>query len=144
MASKISFRRYCSAALALGIAASTAPLNAETGLNVELNKLEAVEGACRAYMLFENTSASAFSSLKLDLVLFGNDGVIIKRLAVEGAPLPQGKTSVKLFEISGLTCAEIGRVLLNDVISCRDDSGDRDDCVASITTSSRGAVTFFK
>lgn len=130
--------------LALGLAASAVPVKAQTSLNVELNKLEAAEGACRAYMLFENTGASAFSSLKLDLVLFGNDGVIIKRLAVEGAPLPQGKTSVKLFEIGGLTCEEIGRVLLNDVISCRDDTGDRDDCVAAISTSSRGTVTFFK
>ena len=144
MTTRIRLRQYCYTGLALCLAAGSAPLAAETGLNVELNKLEAVEGACRAYMLFENSSANAYSSLKLDLVLFGDDGVIIKRLAVEGAPLPQGKTSVKLFEISGLTCAEIGRVLLNDVISCRDDSGDRDDCVASITTSSRGTVTFFK
>ncbi|MDH3280141.1 MAG: Tat pathway signal sequence domain protein [Gammaproteobacteria bacterium] len=140
--------RVCRRFLAVLIPLATAPTLALgqdlSGLTVELNKLEEAENACRAYLVFENRSESAFSSLKLDLVMFGADGIITRRLAVEGGPLPAGKTSVKLFEISGLACSGISRILLNDVISCRDDSGEHDDCVERVTTSSRNEVSFFK
>lgn len=137
--------RWVSAVLVAWIAAPGPALGQDLlGLTVELNKLEEAENACRAYLVFENKSGSAFSSLKLDLVMFGADGIITRRLAVEGGPLPAGKTSVKLFEISGLACSGISRILLNDVISCRDDSGEHDDCVERVTTSTRNEVSFFK
>ena len=117
---------------------------AEAQVRVELNKLEEMQGACRAYLLFENATESAFDALKLDLVMFGPDGVVAKRLAVEGAPLPVGKTSVKLFDIKGLDCTEIGQILLNDLIACRDAQGERSDCGKLLAPSSRAAVGFIK
>ena len=114
------------------------------GLKIELNKLEDADNACRAYLLFENRTGSTFQSLKLDLVLFGQDGVITKRLAVEGGPINNGKTSVKLFEIAGLGCGNISRVLLNDVINCQDSSGKKEGCIEIVTTSSKNTVSFFK
>lgn len=113
-------------------------------LRVELNKLESMDSACRAYLLFENRTASTFSALKLDLVMFNPDGVISRRLAVEGGPLPAGKTSVKLFDIDGVTCSSVDRVLLNGVLACSDEQGDRNDCLARIETSSRSSADFFK
>lgn len=135
----------CCYALLLGV--SIVPFYevvAQQGLRIELNKLEPVEGACRAYMIFENQSGQAYDSLKLDLVMFDSDGVINKRLAVEGAPLPAGKTSVKLFDIKDVTCEQLGRILLNDVLSCRSPTGERNDCLAEIETASRNLVSFFK
>ena len=130
--------------LCLPLYAWCPPALAQEGLKIELNKLESVEGACRAYMLFENKSGSAFDSLKLDLVMFDPNGVINKRLAVEGAPLPVGKTSVKLFDIKDLACAEVDRILLNDVLSCRGPAGEISDCLVDIDTTSRNSVLFFK
>jgi hypothetical protein len=121
------------------------PVSAADGeLGIELNKLEPAEAACRAYLVFENRTQTEYRSLKLDLVMFGNDGVIIKRLAVEGGPLAKDKTSVKLFEITDVTCDRIGRVLMNDVISCEDAMGARQNCADEVVTSSRSAVSFFK
>lgn len=114
------------------------------GLRLELNKLEPMESACRAYLLFENRTASAFSSLKLDLVMFNPEGVINRRLAVEGGPLPAGKTSVKLFDINDVACSSVDRVLLNGVLSCSDAEGERSDCLALIETASRSNADFFK
>ena len=130
--------------LCLPLFAWCPPALAQESLKIELNKLETVEGACRAYLLFENKSGSAFDSLKLDLVMFDPNGVINKRLAVEGAPLPVGKTSVKLFDIKDLACAEVDRILLNDVLSCRGPAGEIDDCLVDIDTTSRNSVLFFK
>src|SRR3546814_11145369 len=76
--------------------------------------------------------------------MFGGDGVIAKRLAVEAAPLPAGKTSVRLFDMEGLACDGVSRVLLNDVLACRDDSGEREGCLAAIATSSRTDAEFVR
>ena len=120
------------------------PAAAQEGMKIELNKLESVEGACRAYMVFENNASSAYDSLKLDLVMFDPNGVINKRLAVEGGPLPAGKTSVKLFDIKDVSCADVDRVLLNDVLSCQGPAGDIEGCLDDIDTTSRHSAVFFK
>lgn len=113
-------------------------------VSVELNKLEPHDGACRAYLVIENKTESRFDALKLDLVMFATDGVVNKRLAVEIAPLPAGKTSLKVFDMDELACEEVGRVLLNDVLVCDDGTGARTDCVDLIAQSSRTTVAFIK
>lgn len=121
------------------------PANATgTSLSAELNKLEAHGSACRAYLLLINDSGASFESLKFDLVMFDADGVITKRLAVQAAPMPVGKTSVKAFDVTEQPCAEISRILLNDVLECRDTNGSRTDCLAIVKTSTRGSVEFIK
>ncbi|MDZ7811309.1 MAG: Tat pathway signal sequence domain protein [Arhodomonas sp.] len=114
----------------------------EGRVTVELNKLEADGADCRAYLVLENGTDITFEALRLDLVMFGQDGIIAKRLAVDTAPLPAGKTSVKVFAMSELSCAEIGRVLLNGVLGCADAEGDRDDCLARLSPESRAGVPF--
>ena len=142
---KITLRAVSHGVLVLvSVLALSGPVSAQDGLKIELNKLEPVEDACRAYVIFENHSESAFESLKLDLVMFNADGVINKRLAVEGAPLPQGKTSVKLFDIKDVDCEQISKILLNDVLSCNGPDGELGDCLTGIETVSRGSASFFK
>lgn len=117
---------------------------ADSTVSVELNKLEPNGEACRAYLLVKNDAGAAFETLKLDLVLFDTDGVVAKRLAVETAPLPAGKTSLKVFDITGQPCDGIGRILLNDVLTCRDNTGERNDCGALVAPTARGAIPFIK
>jgi len=138
--------RAVMAACTLTVAALTAPAlpAASAGLSVELNKLETQGEDCRAYMVFENATDSAFTALKLDLVLFDADGVIARRLAVEGAPLPAGKTVVRLFDIARLACGRIGRVLLNDVLACAGQAGAREDCLAIVEPRSKAGAGFVK
>lgn len=116
----------------------------ESGIALELNKLETVKSACRAYLVVQNHTASALTALKLDLVMFGSDGVIERRLAVETAPLAAGKTAVRLFDMEGTACAGISRVLLNDVLACRDADGDRGECLSEIRTFSRAEPEFIR
>ena len=114
------------ALLCMRIAAGTP----DGSVQVELNKLEPSNGDCRAYLVLENKSSSAFTVLKIDIVIFGTDGIVEKRLAVQTAPLPPSKTSLKVFDVGGLSCERIGRLLLNDVLECADVAGAREDCLA--------------
>jgi hypothetical protein len=126
------------------LSAFASPAFSADAVRVELNKLEPQDGACRAYLVFQNRTQSSFSGRTLDLVMFDNEGVIAKRLAVDAAPLPADKTSVKLFDIEGVACDNIGRILINDVLDCQDETGERQDCVALIGPSSRSDVSLVK
>lgn len=121
------------------------PVKAErAGVSAELNKMEVHGNACRAYLLLINKSGTSFESLKMDLVMFDVDGVIIKRLIVQAAPMPIGKTSVKAFDMANQPCNDISRVLMNDVLECVDSSGPRKDCLGMVSTSTRSPTDFIK
>ena len=93
--------------LALSAAPALAAAAAPNGVSLELNTLEPRGQNCAVNMVF-GTTDDAYQSFKLDLVFFGTDGAIRKRLAVDAAPLRARKTSVKAFEVSGLACDAIG------------------------------------
>ena len=113
-------------------------------VDVELNKIEPHDGACRAYLVLKNKTANGFKTLKFDLVMFDTEGIVAKRLAVEAGPLPAGKTSLKVFDVGDLPCDRLGRILLNDVMACEDATGPREDCLAFVATSARAKVPFIK
>ncbi len=113
-------------------------------ISIELNRLEQADGSCQAYLVVGNATQASFDSLGLDLVMFDPEGIVSRRIAVELAPLPAGKTSVRVFSIEGSECDSVGRVLLNSVVSCRDGSGDRPDCLGLVEPSSRAAAPFIQ
>lgn len=116
-------------ALAAGLLAAAGGARAENAaaaLPLELNKLEPIsEGpaGCRVYFVVTNPDAEVINPLRLDVILFGADGVILRRIAVDLGPLPARKTGVRLFDLQGLACDSIGRVLINDVLACQE--GDK-------------------
>lgn len=136
-------RRGFAGALLVGLSAAPwAATAAEPGppLRVELNRLEPVAGGCRVYLVVANGRGAALRSLKLDLVLFGQDGVIDRRLAVEAGPLHGQKTSVKLFDVAGYACPDLGSVLVNDVLACEGEAGPEAGCLGRLELASRAPV----
>ena len=133
-----------SAAAFPGLPAAAAGSDAAPAVRVELNKLEHMKGSCRAYLLLENRSGRAYRSFKLDLVMFDSAGIVARRLAVEGAPLPEDKTSLRVFDVPGLPCTGIGRILVNDVLSCGEGDADRAACLSAIRPASRSTAELIK
>ena len=114
------------------------------GVRLELNRLEDQANACRAYFVVRNGTDAAFDSLRVDLVIFDGDGIVTRRLALETAPLPPGKTSLKVFDLSGIGCNAVGRMLVNDVLSCTDADGDRSDCLDLVAPAAKQGLSLFK
>jgi hypothetical protein len=131
--------------LALALCCWALPGGAEPpkSISVELNKLEQEGSSCRAYLVITNPGTDAFSAFTLDLIIF-EGGTIARRLAIELAPIRPTKTIVKVFDIPQTACGDIGSILVNDVMHCRDVSGDVADCVDRISTSSKLPVTLSK
>jgi hypothetical protein len=134
-----------SVAFGLGIAAAQeAPTAQAGGISIELNKLEPQGGQCRAYFVINNKSGTDYQELKLDLVLFKPDGVIGRRFAIDLAPLKTDKRTVKLFDIEGTSCEEVGSFLINDVMECKSASGPVTDCLKDISLSTLTKVQLAK
>jgi hypothetical protein len=107
-------------------------------LRLELNRLEARDGgACRVWIVLGNEGA-AVEQLRLDLVLFGRDGVVARRVAVDVGPLPEGRTQARIFDLAGQSCDTLGSVLLNDVLACDGTEREaRDHCTERTSLASR-------
>lgn len=117
---------------------------APQNISVELNKLEDNGAGCRAYIVANNPTATAYSVLKLDLVLFRPDSVIDRRIALDLGPLPASRKYVKSFDLEDLRCDGIGSVLVNGVLDCKADGKAVQDCLDRITVSSRAAAQLSK
>jgi hypothetical protein len=117
---------------------------AGSGIHIELNKLEASDKGCRAYMVIDNPAGTVYQSYKIDLVLFQTDGVIGKRFSIDLAPLKAKKRSVKLFEIDSIQCDKIGSFLINDVMECKTESGPAGHCLEDLKTSTLTNVQLSK
>lgn len=142
-ASGLPVNILCSAVAALclgtvGAAAQSAPVS------VELNKLEQTGADCRSYMVITNGTDAALDSLSLDLVVFDDDGVIDRRLAVELGPVDAGRTRVKVFDMAGLGCDGVSRILINDVLACEPGTLAGADCAGALTVSARGPVDLIR
>lgn len=114
------------------------------GVILELNKLEKSEKGCRAYVVVTNPTKTAYDAFKLDLVLFQTDGVIGRRLALDLSPVRPDKRAVKLFDLEGAKCEDIGSFLINDVLDCRTSAGPASDCLANLKVKSLTKVEISK
>jgi hypothetical protein len=109
-------------------------------IKLQVNKFDTVGDACRLTTVIDNSRGEPLKSLKIDIFAFDTDGVAQKRILTELGPLSGRKTSVKQFDLQGIACAKIGRLLLNDVTSC--DGGDREACLARLELDSKVGIPF--
>jgi hypothetical protein len=101
---------------------------------VELNSIEGADNRCRLNFVIENKSQVAIESMKLDLVAFGTDGSILRRLLTEMGPVRSAKTIVRTFAVDA-DCRQIGSILVNDVTACA--PGEPGACLDGLVLSSR-------
>ncbi len=145
----MSFLRLLSAALL--VLPSLARAQDAPALTLELNKLEPVAGAagaapgCRAYLVAADPEGGPkVDALRLDLVLFGTDGVIARRIALDVGPVQPGRMQVRPFELRDLPCDGISQILVNDALICKIGGADQTDCLDRVRTASRVSTKLVK
>ena len=111
-------------------------------LALELNALQPSEAGCRITFLATNGLAGAVEKATLEVALFGTGGGIDRLVSLDFKALAQGKTKVLQFELAGLQCDAVSRVLVNDVTACEGDGIEAGDCLANLQTSTRTKAEF--
>ncbi len=133
---------------ALAVAAvSTLPVVAQEtaaapSLALELNALQPSDAGCRVTFLATNGLAGQIDKATFEVALFGTGGGIDRLVSLDFKALAKGKTKVLQFELSGLRCDAVSRVLVNDVTACEGEGIAAGDCLANLTTSTRAKAEF--
>lgn len=134
-----------SALAALLLSVGTAGAAATPGqITIELNKLVAQNQACGLYFVVDNPTDSDLQALNVEAIFFRGDGIIDRQLALEFAPVRRASRHVKVFELKDMACDQVGSILINDAIACRDAAGPIADCLGRLAVSTRSAVTLTK
>ena len=126
-----------SAVLPQAQAQETAP-----ALAVELNALQPIENGCRFTFVTTNNLGGELANAAFELVLFDKAGMVSRMTIVDFKDLPQGKTKVRQFDFSGVDCANVSRVLVNDATQCVGDGIEPGACIRNLKTETRTETVF--
>lgn len=128
-----------------GFIAATLPclVHAETNVpkpatvHLELNTMQDTEGACRLSFVADNRLDTDIEKAVFETVIFdGSNGVVTLSL-FDFQNLPKGRPRVRQFDVAGIACGSIGRVLINGANTCTANGTASDMCDSALSTSSR-------
>jgi hypothetical protein len=108
-------------------------------LDLQLNKVAEVNGACRTTFVADNGLGQDIDKLSLDVVVFGPNGEVDQRLLPDLGRMPKGKARVVEFDLPKTSCSKLSRVLLNQVQECSTGGKPVAGCSAHLDTSSKVA-----
>ena len=117
---------------------------ATPSLGLELNTAaDTAEGACRLTYVANNGLAVPLEMTSFQMAVFDAGGAVSRLIVLDFGALALGKTKVVQFDIPGQTCAQISRIIVNEVAQCTTTGGAAvDGCLASLSTASRSTIQF--
>lgn len=129
--------------LAVAALLSANPASAQTGvLSLELNAAQKSEKGCRLTFVVNNGLETDLAKAGFEFVLFDKAGVVDRITALEFKDLAAAKTKVSRFDLSGVNCENLGRVLINAVTECDGAGVDPAICAKQLKTSSKAGIEF--
>ncbi|MHA6692098.1 hypothetical protein [Devosia sp. A449] len=124
----------CSSAAAQDVAAPKFAL--------ELNALQPAEAGCRVSFLATNQLGGQLDRAAVELALFDVAGSIDRIVTLDFKDLSNGKTKVLQFQLAGLQCDGLGRILVNDISACEGEIAPASICLDALETSTRLDIAF--
>lgn len=115
---------------------------ADASLALELNAVQPSEKGCRLTFVVTNGLGTDLTRAAFEIVLFDKAGVVDRITALEFKELPAAKTKVSRFDLSGVNCDNLGRVLVNSVTECAGTGVDAAACAGKLRASSKAGIEF--
>ncbi len=112
----------------------------EGKLGFELNNARQAGGNCRLSFVIQNRMPMAIEALSLEIVLFNSQGLVDQFLKLKAGALPKGKMRVKQFDLKGRNCADISKILINEIAECKGADLGPSSCAAALSLSSRTSI----
>ena len=125
-------------------ASYTMAQDAAPALSLELNSVgDTPDGGCRLTYVANNGMATALEKTSFQMAVFDGTGSVTRLIVLDFGALAVGKTKVVQFDIPSQTCAQISRIVVNDVAQCTSAGGVAvPDCLTTLATASRTAIQF--
>ena len=139
----MTFRRLALAAITVSfpmIAQAQSEGASQSGLLMELNTVQDVEGACRLTFLVDNKTGEAIDSVSFETVIFDASGSVVRLSLFNFRDLPVDRPRVRQFDLPGLTCDGLGQALINGANTCVVAGTDSQLCDDALKLNSRTDV----
>ncbi|WP_336056674.1 hypothetical protein [Nitratireductor sp. CH_MIT9313-5] len=109
-------------------------------LSIELNGVAAVENGCRLTFVASNTLKQDITKAAYEFAIFNSKGLVERLSVLDFQDLPAGRTKVRQFDIGGIACENLSRILVNEAKSCEGASADV--CLGQLEASSKADIDF--
>jgi hypothetical protein len=136
---------FTAAAVALTVVAAPVAAQDNPEFVLELNNAaETSAGGCRLTYVATNRTGVDLSQAAYEVAVFNGSGIVSRILVLAFGALPQNKTRIVQFDISEQPCADISRIVVNDVAECTlaEDGATGDFCLSTLSTASRATLQF--
>jgi hypothetical protein len=135
--------------LTAAVVMSPVPVPAQQGdaapvsaLTLELNALQPSEKGCRLTFVVNNGLGAELTKAAFEIALFDAEGVVDRLTVLDFRELPAGKTKVSRFDLAGVDCGKLGRVLINHATECTGAGIQPAACLRQLKTGTKTGVTF--
>lgn len=132
----------CAPAFAQAEATVPAPAAPAPVLDLDLNALQPSQGGCRLTFVVRNALGGTVERAAFEMALFNKAGVVDRLTVLDFKGLQDGKTKVSRFDLNGVSCDDVSRILVNDVTECAGTGIASESCMAGLVTLSTSGVTF--
>ena len=111
-----------------------------SGLHIELNRVaDNGGGGCRLTFVVRNATGGEVPQPRFEFVLFDSDGLVDRLTTFDFGALAPEKTSVRQFDLAGVACGKLGRILVNGPAQCGE-GGAAAHCQAQLSLASRAEI----
>lgn len=128
-------------ALAFCLGLCLAPAASET-LSIRLDQANSGAAQCQLVFVLENGLSTEFESLQAEVVLLTPESRVLRLSLLDFQSLPANGLRVRSFNLAGLECSNIGRVLFNAMGPCT--PLDARSCTAALAVSSATDIEVLK
>lgn len=109
---------------------------------LELNGAQPSDKGCRLTFLVKNDLGPDLSEAGFEIALFDEQGVVTTLAVLAFQDLPAGKTKVTRFDLSGIDCRKLSRVLVNHATQCKGSGVEPATCMRGLKTATRTSIEF--
>ncbi|WP_371833310.1 hypothetical protein [Ferirhizobium litorale] len=109
-------------------------------LDVELNALVPSQKGCMMTFVARNGMAVPVTKISFELAFFNQKNAVDRITVLDFRDLPVGKVRVRQFDMPGVQCDSVSRIIVNDTPVC--DGPAAGECMGKLTTRSQLSVPF--
>lgn len=106
-------------------------------LVLELNTVEDAGSACRLTFVVQNATGQVIEKAVFETVIFDASGSVVSLKLFDFRELPKDRPRVRQFDLTGMTCGDLGQALINGASSCVVDGVESALCQDSLSLKSR-------
>jgi hypothetical protein len=111
-------------------------------LVLELNGAQPSDKGCRLTFVVTNNLGAELAKAAFEIALFNDAGVVDRLTVLDFNELPAGKTKVARFDLAGVDCTKISRVLINHATECTGAGIDPKACLAQLKPETKSTIVF--